>query len=175
MYSESLLCAMKAGTSLRRTTFQVYSWHLTRLSSGFKNQVSCWERHIVPKQALHGREAKGRMSRICGFVNAAFKVGPSSPARDFLLDVCLWSGTCHVCIKSLPHTAIGWGLHTQCPKVDAQKCPEHSKLWKHRQGTESLHVQTHSWCVISDDWEDYFLYEFISCIFFQGKSYSLCL
>ncbi len=52
------LCTVKAscvhckqGLCWIMTNFKVYSWHLTRASSIFKHQASCWEPPIVPARS----------------------------------------------------------------------------------------------------------------------------
>ncbi len=74
------------------------------------------------------------------FVNATFKVGPSSPARSAHAPggpTCLQSGNWSLRLYRVPPlTPCTLLLATpHCPKDDAQKRLEHSKLRKYRQRT----------------------------------------
>ncbi len=88
---------------------------------------------------------KGITSRICWllFVNTTFKVGPSSPTQSACASggpTCLQSGTGSRI--SLPACSYWLGATDHCPKVDDQKCPEHSKIRKYEQRAGSLQIQT---------------------------------
>lgn len=93
------------------------------------------------------------MSRICRlqFVNATFKVGPSTPAQgttNLLLDVCLQSATWLLCFYML----LLAGLHTFCPKADTHKSLEHSKIRNYRWRAGSLHRDSHTRLVGHEWW-----------------------
>ncbi len=96
---------------------------------------------------------RGIMSRICRlrFVNTTFKVGPSSKSHASGGLTCLRSGTWSLRFYRVPPFRCYWlGSTHHCPKVDAQKCPKHSKIRKSRQWVYAL-------------------------LFFLGISYSFCL
>ncbi len=78
------------------------------------------------------------MSRICRllFVNATFKIGPSSLTQS-AYDLATGHS---IFIGSHPQTLLEAKHH--CPKVDAQKRPEHSNIRKYWQRAESLQIQT---------------------------------
>ncbi len=92
------------------------------------------------------------------FVNTIFKVGPSSSKHTRfwwchmltiwqLVATFLWSPTLTPCY---------WlGANHHCPKVDAQKRPDYSKIRKSSQRAGSLQIQT----------PPFFSYESIYCFF----------
>ncbi len=69
-------------------------------------------------------------------------IGPSSHACGG--PTCLQSGNWPLCFSRTSHPVCCYwlGATHRCPKVVAQKCPNHSKIRKSKQRAGSLQIQT---------------------------------